>query len=111
MESAGPGRRQAKPPTGTPPATAPGPQSWRGDGACRGADPELFFAPPSQPDLTAQAKAICARCAVIGPCRAWALESGPADGVVGGLDSKERRTLRRRALKAKAKARADSAAA
>lgn len=51
--------------------------------ACRGEDPELFFPPPG--GSTHPAKAICARCPLLNPCRAWAMQqSSYLLGVWGG---------------------------
>lgn len=69
---------------------------WRHDAACRDEDAELFFpVGTSGPALLqiAEAKAVCARCAVIDPCLLWALASGEDVGVWGGMDEIERRRL------------------
>jgi WhiB family redox-sensing transcriptional regulator len=47
---------------------------------------------------TKEAKAVCHRCPVASKCLAWALESGVDDGVFGGLDEHERRTLKLRVV-------------
>ena len=69
---------------------------WRDDGACVGADPELFF-PIGRGKLAdrqvAQAKAICQRCPVISVCAHWAVATGQ-HGVWGGLDDDERSRMR-----------------
>jgi WhiB family redox-sensing transcriptional regulator len=50
-----------------------------------------------------QAKAVCRRCPVIQECLAWALESGQDAGVWGGLSEDERRALKRRNARARAR--------
>lgn len=79
---------------------------WRHRAACRGEDPELFFpVGTSGPALsqTAEAKAVCTRCPVTTPCLAWALESGQDAGVWGGMSEDERRTLKRRNARTRAR--------
>lgn len=87
-------RAAALPP---PPAAAGVP--WRFHAACRGADPSLFFGadgerPVRRRARERQAKAICAVCPVIQPCRSYALARGEPFGVWGGLGERERRQLR-----------------
>jgi WhiB family redox-sensing transcriptional regulator len=84
---------------------------WRASAACRGTDPELFF-PIGTTDPAAllqarEALTICAGCPVSGPCLSWALESNQDTGIWGGLTERERRSLRRRTLRAEAAAAAD----
>ncbi|GAC1409045.1 MAG: hypothetical protein NVSMB57_01250 [Actinomycetota bacterium] len=57
--------------------------------ACKGADPELFFGQTDRE--AAQAKALCARCAVSRPCLDFALASRERVGIWGGLTESERR--------------------
>jgi WhiB family transcriptional regulator, redox-sensing transcriptional regulator len=79
---------------------------WRDRAACRDEDPELFFpVGTTGPAIIqiAQAKAICRTCAVREPCLAWALASGQEAGVWGGLDEDERRSLKRRAARERAR--------
>lgn len=80
---------------------------WRHQAACRTQDPELFFPiGTSGPALLQieQAKAVCRRCPSQPVCLSWALESGQHDGVWGGLSEDERRTLKRRAARTRARA-------
>jgi WhiB family redox-sensing transcriptional regulator len=66
--------------------------------ACRMEEPELFFpVGTSGPALvqTARATAVCRRCPVMSLCRAWALTTGQAAGVWGGMTEDERRATRR----------------
>ena len=48
-------------------------------------------------------KKVCNRCIVKEPCLAWALESGQDAGVWGGLSEDERRALKRRAARNRAR--------
>ena len=50
-----------------------------------------------------EAKKVCNRCIVKEPCLAWALESGQDAGVWGGLSEDERRALKRRAARNRAR--------
>jgi WhiB family redox-sensing transcriptional regulator len=51
-----------------------------------------------------EAKAVCRRCDVREACLQWALESGQDAGVWGGLSEDERRALKRRNARARARA-------
>jgi len=73
---------------------------WRTLGRCLDEDPELFFPIGSTGPAVlqvAEAKAVCRSCRVQEQCLQWSLEEGLDHGVWGGLDSDERRTLRRHA--------------
>jgi WhiB family redox-sensing transcriptional regulator len=66
-------------------------------GACRDEDPELFFPVGSSgPALLqrAQAKAVCAGCPVRIDCLNYAIETGQAAGVWGGVSEEERHAIR-----------------
>jgi WhiB family transcriptional regulator, redox-sensing transcriptional regulator len=80
---------------------------WRHRAACRDEDPELFFpigtTGPAL-DQTEQAKAVCRCCDVTESCLAWAMETGQDSGVWGGLSEDERRALKRRNARARARA-------
>jgi WhiB family transcriptional regulator, redox-sensing transcriptional regulator len=71
--------------------------SWMSRGACRQADPELFF-PVSVTGMGVRqaeaAKAVCGRCAVRANCLSYALETMP-EGIWGGTTREERRAARR----------------
>jgi len=75
---------------------------WQVYAACRGHEPELWFA--DSKDLVSQgdrerAKTICRTCPVKAACLAAVLTLPPAQdahGIRGGLDAKERARLRRR---------------
>lgn len=80
-----------------------GDQRWRRRAACRGEDPEVFFAPdlegPPHGRYLAErdrrwrdAKAVCRRCPVRADCLDAALASGEV-GVWGGTTDEERRRL------------------
>ena len=73
--------------------------AWRGDAACRDADPELFFPDGntrSARDQTKLAKLICRGCPVTAICLSWALANGAEAGIWGGCTEDERRRLHRR---------------
>jgi WhiB family redox-sensing transcriptional regulator len=75
---------------------------WRLRAACKGLDPDMFFASEDlenrqeRRDREAAAKAVCARCAVTEECLDYATRAGERYGIWGGLNSEERRALRRR---------------
>lgn len=77
-------------------------ESWGRDAACQTSSGTVFFGPngfESKRDRArreAAAKAICARCPVIGACRDYAMRSGESFGVWGGLGEAERRSLMQR---------------
>lgn len=79
---------------------------WRHYAACRDEDPELFFPIGNTGPALLQieeAKAVCRRCSVIDACLAWALETGQDAGVWGGMSEDERRALKRRNARARAR--------
>ncbi|WP_411136840.1 WhiB family transcriptional regulator [Streptomyces sp. C10] len=79
---------------------------WRHDAVCREADPELFFPVGNTGPALLQieeAKAVCRRCPVMGQCLQWALESRQESGVWGGMSEDERRAMRRRAARHRAR--------
>jgi WhiB family transcriptional regulator, redox-sensing transcriptional regulator len=69
-----------------------GTHRWMLRGACRQADPELFFPvaakEPAERQIEA-AKAVCASCAVRASCLSYALEA-KAEGIWGGTTQQER---------------------
>lgn len=80
---------------------------WGHSAICRGEEPELFFpVGNSGPALQqiAEAKSVCRRCPVVSDCLTWALESGQDAGVWGGMSEEERRFLKRRQARMKARA-------
>ena len=76
--------------------------NWMSRGACRQADPELFFPVPAITGLTARqveaAKAVCGHCSVRANCLSYALEAMP-EGIWGGTTLDERRAVRGAALR------------
>ncbi|MBC2868629.1 WhiB family transcriptional regulator [Streptomyces mexicanus] len=82
---------------------------WRHSAACRDEDPDLFF-PVGDTGLALlqiqEAKSVCRRCPVIEQCLQWALETDQPHGVWGGMSEGERRSLRRRAARNRARAEA-----
>jgi WhiB family redox-sensing transcriptional regulator len=84
-----------------------GTMDWRNIAACREADPELFFPiGNSGPALLQieEAKQVCRRCGVLDDCLRWAIDSGQDAGVWGGLSEDERRALKRRTVRLRARA-------
>jgi WhiB family transcriptional regulator, redox-sensing transcriptional regulator len=80
---------------------------WQFDGACRGEDSSLFFAPSyfekreEKAAREVKAKAICTACPVLQPCLEYALRVREPHGIWGGLNEYERRQrLRQQALQA-----------
>jgi WhiB family transcriptional regulator, redox-sensing transcriptional regulator len=70
---------------------------WMSRGACRRADPELFFPiSDSAAHLVAAAKAVCQACSVRALCLAFAVETRQ-DGIWGGTTSDERHAMRHQA--------------
>jgi len=79
---------------------------WRHRALCRDEDPELFFPIGTTGPAALQveeAKAVCQRCEVRVECLGWALETGQDAGVWGGLSEDERRALKRRAARTRAR--------
>ncbi|HET6754822.1 MAG TPA: WhiB family transcriptional regulator [Jiangellaceae bacterium] len=80
---------------------------WRHIAACRDEDPELFFPIGNTGPALLQieeAKSVCRRCPVREECLQFALETGQDAGVWGGLSEDERRALKRRNARARARA-------
>ena len=74
--------------------------------ACSTADPELFFPISSSGPAVYQAKrakAICARCEIRQACLDYAIDAGPIQGVWGGMTERERRLLRQRGHRERAR--------
>jgi WhiB family transcriptional regulator, redox-sensing transcriptional regulator len=83
---------------------AGGERDWRLDAACATVDPELFFPDTGQVPQAAQAKQVCAGCAVREPCLQAALHGPQArddhTGIFAGTTARERVALRGRAAMA-----------
>jgi WhiB family redox-sensing transcriptional regulator len=74
---------------------------WQLDGACRFADPSLFFHPRnergrSRNNRDVAALFVCTRCPVVESCRDYAMRAREAHGVWGGLTEDEREAIFRR---------------
>ena len=76
--------------------------SWMSRGACRHADPELFFPISAVTGPEARqaeaARAVCGPCTVRAICLSYALEAMP-EGIWGGTTLEERRIARRRPVR------------
>ena len=80
---------------------------WRHEAACREVDPELFFPIGNTGPALLQideAKQVCRRCSVLDECLRWAIDSGQDAGVWGGMSEDERRALKRRTIRLRARA-------
>lgn len=79
---------------------------WRHSAACRDEEPELFFpignTGPALQQID-EAKRVCASCDVVELCLNWAIETGQDAGVWGGLSEDERRSLKRRRARERAR--------
>jgi len=74
--------------------------------ACSTADPDLFFPISSSGPAVRQvrrAKAICARCEIRQACLDYALNTVSIQGVWGGTTERERRLIRQRGPRARAR--------
>jgi WhiB family transcriptional regulator, redox-sensing transcriptional regulator len=69
--------------------------SWEELALCRGYDPELFF--DTRATSERKAKSVCGHCPVQSDCLARALDCNADFGVWGGLNTRERKRLRREA--------------
>lgn len=95
-----------KPTTSTSTASTAVSMDWRHRSVCREEDPELFFPIGNTGPALLQieeAKAVCRRCPVKEQCLIWALETGQDHGVWGGMSEDERRSMRRRAARNRAR--------
>jgi len=71
---------------------------WQYQGACREADPTLFFHPEGERGSARRrradsAKAVCATCPVMDACRSHSMAVREPYGVWGGLSEDERTSL------------------
>ena len=69
---------------------------WRNSAACSGVDIAAFFPAIEESAASEKAKSICAECPVVDECLEYSLRTNQVSGVWGGLDSGERRRMRRR---------------
>jgi WhiB family transcriptional regulator, redox-sensing transcriptional regulator len=67
--------------------------SWKAQGRCVGADPELFF--PVRGGPVEPARAMCRMCPVREECLDYALRNSERFGIWGGKSERERRRIRR----------------
>jgi WhiB family redox-sensing transcriptional regulator len=75
--------------------------AWMEDAACAGEDIVLFFGEdgerqPERDIRERQAKQVCAVCPVSRDCLDYALTTGQAAGMWGGLNEDERKSMARR---------------
>ncbi|MFA9444022.1 WhiB family transcriptional regulator [Egicoccus sp. AB-alg6-2] len=74
-------------------------KEWEERASCRSEDPALFFGPAgfeSKHDRLQResaAKAVCSVCPAMAACREYAVVTGEAYGVWGGLGETDRRAL------------------
>ena len=66
-------------------------QQWRSKAACQGLDPVIFY--PVDDEDAAEAKQVCASCAVREACLEHALGYREKEGVWGGATERERRRI------------------
>ncbi|MGA5635022.1 WhiB family transcriptional regulator [Streptomyces lydicamycinicus] len=81
-------------------------QDWRHQAERRDQDPELFFpAGNTGPYLLQieEAKVVCRRCPVLQTCGQWALDTGQDTGVWGAMSEDDRRSVKRRAARQRAR--------
>lgn len=79
---------------------------WRHQAACRNEDPELFWPIGNTGPALLQiedAKSVCRRCDSVDACLQWALDTGQDYGVWGNASEDERRAMKRRAARERAK--------
>ena len=77
-----------------PTTTDDTPRTWHHAAACRGMPTALWF--PARGEQIGHAKAICATCPVLDPCRQHGIDEHERFGIWGGLTERERRHTRRR---------------
>jgi WhiB family transcriptional regulator, redox-sensing transcriptional regulator len=68
--------------------------AWKDDGACRGANPDLWFI--KSPEFVDAARQICERCPVRRDCLEHALNTPEEYGMWGGVTEQERRAIKRK---------------
>lgn len=79
---------------------------WQEQALCRKYENTIFFGDDGESELEKQtreahAKSICKDCPVLDPCLEFALETNQKYGIWGGLNSKERASLKRRRARAR----------
>ncbi|MEV6131964.1 WhiB family transcriptional regulator [Streptomyces violaceusniger] len=81
-------------------------RDFRAGAACRDEEPDLFFPIGNTGPALLQAeeaKAVCRRCPVMETCLQWALDTNQHYGVWGGMSEDERRAMKRRAARNRAR--------
>jgi len=101
----------ARPTGATGVEVIPSPDGSLPGAACKGVDPDLFFAEPDPDDTEAdpaavefairRARAVCADCPVKEMCLALALRRSEPYGMFGGLTADERHRLKKQMATAK----------
>ena len=84
--------------------------TWRHQAACAGETTDLFFPIGTSGPAYQQAeraRQVCMPCPVRTACLEWALNVGIEHGIWGGLTEEERRALKRRTTRARARAVSD----
>ena len=84
---------------------------WQDHAACRGEDPEQWFATDGGPDNYTYPRSVCDRCPVKAECLDFAIDNGERHGMWGGKSPREREAERRRRSRARVKARREAIAA
>jgi WhiB family redox-sensing transcriptional regulator len=69
---------------------------WRTLAACRGLDPDLFFAERGDTLTVRNARAVCAACPVAAECLEFAIANDETVGMWGGLCGNDLRAEKRR---------------
>jgi len=67
---------------------------WMEFAACKGADPELFFAEKNYRASTAKAREYCRNCIVYKDCLKFAVDNKITHGIWGGLNPGQRKRRR-----------------
>jgi len=73
------------------------PPQWVADGLCAETDPEAFY--PEKGGSAREAKRVCTHCTVRAECLSYALAHDERFGVWGGLSERERRRMKRPAVR------------
>jgi WhiB family redox-sensing transcriptional regulator len=80
---------------------------WQEDASCREYSNVLFFGDDTgeseleKQSRESQAKKICATCPVLDPCLEFAIETNQKYGIWGGMNDRERASLKRRRARAR----------
>ncbi|MFI1386671.1 WhiB family transcriptional regulator [Embleya sp. NPDC020886] len=86
--------------------------AWKRSGACRDADPDLFFPTSESSDVlqVKAAQAVCRECPVARLCLIWAMETNQRSGIWGGKTTGQRGGLKSVASRRRNRARRRDAA-